>query len=274
MNNIEEQKSAEQVVIENKLNRINEQNSDVKKYVEKEEHIRRLTNALKKSNVLSIVPLFMAILGIISMLLPIFINKSSMSVWKFIFDYGIPQKRINGFDLNTLDFSVYGNAFYEFVHGEKLTDIVSFIRGIEIIAFCICSAWILLDNIVKVVRYIFIINSNAETRIRQHYDFAARKNNFRSEVNGKEMPESMTLKRKKVGINDILRYAMTLIFPVSFGIFLEDWFQGFMHISVFYYVLPVLFFIGAIAACVYANKYNKENAKDIIEATSIYNAKF
>ena len=274
MNNIEEQKSAEQVVIENKLNRINEQNSDVKKYVEKEENIRKLVTTLKKSNVLSIVPLFLALLGIISMLLPIFISKTHLSVWTFIFDYGIPQKRIDGFDLNNLDFSVYGNAFYEFVHGEKLTNIVSFIRGMEIIAFCICSAWICLDNIVKVVRYIFIINSNAETQIRQKYDFAARKNNFRSEVNGKEMPESMTLKIKKVGINDILRYAMTLIFPVSFGVFLEDWFQGFMHVNAFYYVLPALCLIGSIIACWYANKYNKENKQDLIEATATYNAKF
>ncbi|MBQ6979782.1 MAG: hypothetical protein IJQ07_03975 [Clostridia bacterium] len=273
MNNIEEQKSAEQVVIENKLNRITEGTSDIKKYVEKEEKIRKLTTVYKKNNILCIVPAVVALLGILSMLLPVFISKSSMSVWKFIFDYGIPQERVDGFDLNNLDFSVYGNAFYEFVYGEQVSKLLSKVRGIEILVFCMFSAYILIKTLIHSVG-IFILNSNAETRIRQNYDSAVSRNSFRSVANGKGTPKSMIRVRQVDWAADVIPYPIVFIFPVSFGIFLEEWFQGFMHVNAFYYVLPALCFIGSIIACWYANKYNKENKQDLIEATATYNAKF
>lgn len=276
MNNIEEQKSAEQVVIENKLNRINEGTSDIKKYAEKEERIRILATILKKYNILQCVPFVMSTLGILCMLLPIFINKTSMSVWTFIFDYGIPQKQTEISSLNNLDFSVYGSALYDFLYGKQVSETLSSIRNIEIESFRILSLVMSVLSIIFCV-YTFIANSNVEMRIRKNYDSPLRKKSSSKSLESKFLSDNVVLGGKGVFFTTLfyfITYGVIWVFPVSFGIFLEGWFQGLMHINVFYYVLPAIFFIGGIVSLFFSFKFDKEHSQDIEEASAIYKAKF
>lgn len=271
MNNPGEQKTAEQIVIENKFNRINEQNLDIKKFAEKEANIRRLAAVFNKSNRLAVIPYIIALAGILSMFLPFFIKNASVSVWTFVFDYGIPQKRIDGFDLNNLDFSVYGSAMYAFFYGKSVSDTLSSIRRLEYVLFCVGAATMLLIFVVYSIR-VFMINSNSETRIRQNYDSPLRKKAVGKDLKNKVLSSDISWLGMK--FEDFIFPIFLLPYPISLGIFLEDWFAGFMHINIVYYILPALFFVGAVVASILSIKYNKANSEELQEARAIYFAKF